>query len=481
MFTVTFVAVLAAAAALFVLLCRKSPGRRVALGNTMKILAVIYCCVMFVNIFLPDGFTVSRSEEDALAAGLKGHALLRWASSLAFVVLPLAAFSKKAVFQRLGMCFCLPVAVLCAFSLSDFMPHFLSEGGRGFARIPGVSEGFVTFLRDETFRTVWAGIMWSLAAVIPVGIAAADDYSAFRRCAKCAWREIVTYFAVLLGLAILLVPIYVPQYLFGYTDMIFEGFDLVQLGWLLAIAVIIATLYLIFRRRSEEDRYLLCIVTALGVLMQYSSFFGAIGTISYLRLPVQLCNIGAYLILIALLTRSRALFDFTYIVNVVGAIIALAVPDVDGEGIFYLWNMHFFAEHTWVIVTPVLALALGVFPRLDRASLKHIVIGFTAYYLFVLIVGTVLNGLAVRTGNSVYEVNYLFMFDAEKADGLLGVGNLFEIGRIDFYGMSLYPLVQSLVYVILLAMFVLFYLGVRLFYRISDAKKNSTPALRKAA
>ena len=113
-------------------------------------------------------------------------------------------------------------------------------------------------------------------------------------------------------------------------------------------------------------------ILALSLLMQYNQMFGAI-SLNIERLPFQLCNIGSYLILVALITKSKKIFDFTVIVNVVGVIFALAVPDLDldGEGLFYLYNMHFILEHTNVLVVPILALLLKIFTRLDRKSLKH--------------------------------------------------------------------------------------------------------------
>lgn len=111
-------------------------------------------------------------------------------------------------------------------------------------------------------------------------------------------------------------------------------------------------------------------ILALSLLMQYNQMFGAI-SINIERLPFQLCNIGSYLILVALITKSKKIFNFTVIVNVVGVRFALAVPDLDGEGLFYLYNMHFILEHTNVLVVPILALLLNIFPRLDKKSFKH--------------------------------------------------------------------------------------------------------------
>ena len=479
MFLTIFAAITVVAVCVLFLICRRSDSAAHSVEKAMRILAVIYCGLVFVNIFFPDGFVISLSEEEALGSGLRLHALLRWFGCVAFVALPLAAFTKKAVFRRIALFFCLPVAIISVITYADFVVGFLSETGRGISTIRGVSDGVKLFFRNETFRVAWSGLMWLIAIIIPIGLSLSDGFAALRREeGNSVLRIVSTYFLVLVGLLILLIPIYVPQYLIGYTTLIFNGFDIVQLVWLILIAVIIAGLYLIFRKRSQEDKYLLCVAMALGLLLQYNSFFGAIGSITFLRLPFQLCNIGSYLVLAALLTRNKALFDFTYIVNVAGAFIAMAVPDVDGEGIGYLWNVHFIVEHTWVLVTPVLALALGVFPRLKREALKHFLIGFTAYFGFVLIVGTLLNGVAAATGDDFFNVNYLFMFDAEPAEELLGVGELFDIGSFSIGSFTLRPVIQSIVFCVLNAVCLLFFGGVQLYYSIADrVRRKSVTAL----
>ena len=77
--------------------------------------------------------------------------------------------------------------------------------------------------------------------------------------------------------------------------------------------------------------------------------FGAI-SMSIKRLPFQLCNIGAYLILLSLITENKRIFNFTLIVNVIGVLFALFLPDLDGEGLFYLYNMHFiFGPYIYLI------------------------------------------------------------------------------------------------------------------------------------
>ena len=222
-----------------------------------------------------------------------------------------------------------------------------------------------------------------------------------------------------------------------------------------------------FRKKDKQVQKILLFTLALSLLLQYNQMFGAI-SLNFKRLPFQLCNIGAYLIVISLVTMNRKLFNFTAIVNVVGVLFALAMPDLEGKGLFYLYNMHFILEHTNVLIVPVLALMFGIFPRLDKSALKHCIVGFVIYFLSVWALGTAFNAIALATGNGFYSANYLFMFSAKDAVELLPFTQaLFDINFKIGYA-TFYPVIQLIVFVVFLLVCILLYFVIRLIYKIKD-------------
>ena len=62
------------------------------------------------------------------------------------------------------------------------------------------------------------------------------------------------------------------------------------------------------------------------------------------RLPVQLCNLAAYFYMIAIIFKNQKLFNFCYIINILGALIAILAPDLN-PGPLGFWNMHYTFEH----------------------------------------------------------------------------------------------------------------------------------------
>ena len=96
----------------------------------------------------------------------------------------------------------------------------------------------------------------------------------------------------------------------------------------------------------------------------------------------------------------------------------------------------------------ILCLLLKEFKPLEFKDFKHFIIGFSVYYGFVLILGTILNGIARKFDNSYFSVNFLFMFDQDVARGLLPfAGDLFDI-KIKMGSFELYPVIQILIFII---------------------------------
>lgn len=449
--------------------CKNNEKFNKGIDKTLKVLAVVYCCLIFLNVLLPDAFVLSLSPEE-LTGKQWPFALLRWGASLAFIILPLSVFFKNRTIRNIAIYFCLPITILSLCFYSTYLNGFTSIDGRGLNSISIISESFKAFLNNGIFRSFYIAIIWLLEIIIVVGMVVQNNH--FKTFDKnLVGKEIRDFFIVLPCTLVCCLPIYVPQYLIGYTNIIFTQFSVVQLVWIVLIIAEIIALYFIFRKRSPEIKYLLCLVMSLGLIMQYFQMFGAI-SINIKRLPLQLCNIGAFLILFALISKNKKIFDFTIIVNVVGVIIALATPDLDGKGLGYLWNVHFILEHTNVLIVPILALILGVFERLNLKTIKNFLIGFVIYFGGVLLLGTLFNGIAKLTNNGFWDANYLFMFIEKDTSEIVGFAQaLFKL-KIPMGPFTLYPVIQLLVYIAFNAICLGCYGVIVLIYKIKDSCQN---------
>ena len=435
-------------------------------NKIVKISTIIYCSLTLVKIILPDSFTLSRSAEELGGGYFQSYAILRWFECLPFIVLPIAVYSKNRTFKNIAIYVCTIISIVSIIFYSSHMQFFTSPDGRGLNSISVLSKGFKAFLLNSTFRSIYFGIYTMLQLLIPILLAVQEKHI-FNFKDK---KEIGLFFLILPFLLASCMPIYVPQYLFGYSNIKFEAFGLMHILWIIYTIAMLVVLYFIFRKKELETKKILLFVLALSLIYQYCQMFGAI-SINVKRFPLQLCNIGAFLILIYLITMNRKIFNFTVIINVVGVLFALAMPDLEGEGLFYLYNMHFVFEHTNVLVIPILTLMFGLFPRLDKTALKHCLIGFVIYFVSVWAIGTMFNAIAVATGNSFYQANYMFMFLPEVAiDFLPFTKVLFDINFKVGYA-TFYPIIQLIIFVVFVLVCIMMYFAIQLIYIAIDKAK----------
>ena len=183
-------------------------------------------------------------------------------------------------------------------------------------------------------------------------------------------------------------------------------------------------------------------------------------------MPFQLCSIAAFFYLITMITKSRRMFDFCYLSNIVGALIAVFLAAFTEDALCF-WTVHYIQEHSFVIIVIITALTLGVFPRVDRRSVKPMLIGFSLYFLFCFVSGTAIN---VSTGGG-YTVNYFYMFNLETAVSYVGFASFTGVLEVKILNMTAYPLLIALVYILFVSLCVGFYFLNRGIYALYDKLK----------
>jgi hypothetical integral membrane protein (TIGR02206 family) len=121
-------------------------------------------------------------------------------------------------------------------------------------------------------------------------------------------------------------------------------YGLSHLLWLTGITATSIVLSLICRRNSIPQPYvraaLICLLAG-GELMRYYTDWFRFPDL----LPLNLCNITAWVAVIACLTLSPLAVEFTYFAGFVGAGMALLTPDMGSA-----WHARFFVNHGAIIV-----------------------------------------------------------------------------------------------------------------------------------
>ena len=319
----------------------------------------------------------------------------------------------------------------------------------------------------------------ALLMAVEIGILLAYCYVVFMENGK--WK---TGKKDLIGLLYILpmllatMPPYMLQAIFGYANYGIAVKDLyLPHRLVLYMAILLPILmYLVLRKKDKETIRGILIYVSLGTLLSFSVGYKFYSFLDVTHWPFHLCNTAMYIIPLCLIFKWKKLFYFTYFINVLGAFLAMVMPNYSADlNIFNARVVEFYINHYIAFFMPILMVALKVFERPKLREFKYSMVGFGIYFVLML----VLNAWFSNYG----EVDYFFLnsdFIADKlgawAVSLLDIELAFEIGGLSFTYYPVYQFLFFLVYVALGAgvwfLYEAMYSFVDTIYDILDRKKK---------
>lgn len=430
-----------------IFLKRKKPEFNI--NKWLKIFVVFYFLICFLKMFFADGFIW------VINGGFYGgtlyersdiiQSLLRWSMYFSSGVLTVAIFSKSKLFKNIAIYICLPLSVICVFFFNDFINYYMDGLGRGLKP-------------SELVRVIILATEMIFSIVLPLAMRLIEGHK-FDIKNKKEWLRFIFITPILL---ISMFPVYTVQSILGYTKLIVGPFTLINYLWIAITVGIILVLVKIFKHREYEQKFTLCLWLCLILFMHYNSLYLMGFSIS--RLPIQLCNLGAYFFIICLITKNKPLFNFAFVANIVGTIIAMLVPDIEG-GFGYFWNIHFMLEHMLVLIVPSVMMGVGLFPKINKKSIKHVLLGFCIYFAFCLISGIILNAFSSQTGQ---VVNYFYLFDAELIFEVLPSMKFIQNSKFLINGFEFYPLYILGVFIVYCFLMWIFSILIMYLYKVEN-------------
>ncbi len=415
-------------------------------GKFLSTIAILYFISGIIRMQFSDSFV-----ETVLSGADIVESLVRWGYYIGYATLPLSVFTNNRTFRNIAIYFSFPLAIIMAVRFNITMDYFLSPGGGGW---------YVA----EWIRYCLHIFELGLAIAIPILVLCKTKHKIDIRSGK----EWLNLGLVLPAVLLYMMPPYIPQSLLGFTNIPVGSFSLFHTGWITITFLEILGIYLVFKNKSKKEKWemLYFIVMAEFYLSNSSLLRG----FKWSRIPIQLCCVAAFFYLFIILTKSKKMFNFCYLCNVSGAMVAVLLASFSSESLC-CWNIHYMYEHTMVLAFPILALSLGVFPKLSRSSIKDMSVRYIWYFSFCLILGLIIN---VFSSVAIYDVNYFYMFDYEEAIGYLPFATFTGLVKIPIGSVTLYPL-------LVITVFSIFYLVGLLNYGITvglskiNRKTNAMP------
>ena len=154
--------------------------------------------------------------------------------------------------------------------------------------------------------------------------------------------------------------------------------------------VVPVLLYLLLKDKDlQTKRFVLMYYAWIGLLNfsfyhRFGDFFGKYWVTA---LPLHLCNTAMYITPLCLTFKWKRFFYFTYFINVLGAFLALIMPNFSDEASILANDVWlFFMNHYQAFYMPLLVVGLGIFRRPRWKEFKYSMIAFAIYFVLMLVI-----------------------------------------------------------------------------------------------
>ena len=267
-------------------------------------------------------------------------------------------------------------------------------------------------------------------------------------------KEWLWFALAVVGIALAAIPSYAFNVVLDATQLTYnpKGLNFPHRLILYPMFIIPIGLYLLLKDKDLQTRRLALMYYAWIGLLNFSfhhRFVDFVGEGWVTALPLHLCNTAMYITPLCLTFKWKRFFYFTYFINVLGAFLALLMPNYsDASSIVSNSVWLFYMNHYQAFFMPLLVVGLGIFRRPRWKEFSYSMIGFAVYFVLMLVV----NAWFTNYNDSV---DYFFL----NSDFIVNkLGNWAENTRnitwvISVKGLTLtfYPLYQFLFFLVYFA------------------------------
>ena len=290
----------------------------------------------------------------------------------------------------------------------------------------------------------------------------------------------VAIFSVLINFATM--PCFIPAFFFhlGPLGRYVVDFGLVHRIFLYLSCIIIPlSIYFSLRNAHQDKIHYTLVFISLGTMLSYLVTKKWDTILTPWDWPLHLCNLAMILIPLCLIFRLKKLFNFTYFINVFGALLAMLMPNY-GEKLlaFYPELICFWINHCCAFMMPLLGVALYEFDRPKLKNFGYSSLWFFVYYVIVLGLNTVFTGLdgTATVFGTIHSTDYFFInstFIAKKlgkwAEKVFEIVLPIQIGERT---MTLHPVYQLVYYLTYALMGFGIWFVYQLFFDIADSHRE---------
>lgn len=351
-------------------------------GLVYKILAIVLVAVFIVRILFSDAFDEiyhlnSLMFSKSMTVWI---AILRWFTLATLVAVFLAPFTKVRAIKNISTFMGLGVWLLNLVFYRQNVTAFVGTSDFGFFN--------------------YRNVQFMLELALVGGICAYQLFLMIKNKELPNLKQIGWMFLIWICIGAICFPIDTFDILFGEFGNALEGFNLEHRLFLYFTFILLAALFVIFKKKDDETKWTVLLVISICSMMLYCYYWDVLD-FSYSQLPLHLCNTAIFLNFIAYAFKVKSVYYFTYIVNVIGTLFAMFMPDSDSP-LFSSGGVHFWYCHALVFILPILAMMFGLFKRPKLKDMRGAIYIFTGYFIAMIIANAWIN--------TFDSVDYFFLY-----------------------------------------------------------------------
>lgn len=183
-------------------------------------------------------------------------------------------------------------------------------------------------------------------------------------------------------------PSYALQVFFGKGSplILVDDFTVYHRCFLYAAFIIPMLLYFYLRDESYDVRRFAMTYIAVVLMTTFCTRYKIDTLFEPTVWPLHLCNTAMFIVPVCLVFNAKRLFYFTYFINVLGAFLAMAMPNYEDVCIFQWSLVNFWVNHYPAFFMPLLLVALKIFDRPQKKEFYWSMLFFAIYFVFIIFV-----------------------------------------------------------------------------------------------
>ena len=226
----------------------------------------------------------------------------------------------------------------------------------------------------------------AFAIELGIGLGLAIFQTANIKPIKFSIKQKIKIALMFIGMMVMSIPYWVPEVIFGTGNdsIVVQNFTVYHRLFLYGTVLFAVFVHFLFNKCEYELKRYALIYLSMATMIAYCYRYDFSTFTNIISWPLHLCNTAMFIVPLVLIFRMERLYYFTIFINVLGAILAMLMPNTDTGVWLADMSIRFWSNHYMATLMPILVMSLGIFKRPKIKQFWYSLLAFCGYYVLVL-------------------------------------------------------------------------------------------------